>query len=316
LAACEPAPIVSITTTFRPISVDVRNTLFNPADANNPATQGLGVTSLSLAVETDPAPPGGAWTASLVADSRDLTAAANGYTRVSIPLDGKLLSVTATAQTASGTFTQALTAYPGSTVYQGWTDFANVVKFRLAYSVGSPVSESYLSLSVAPKGGSAATVRADSGASATSNPENKGLTDRSATLVSRMAAVQIRLDENPAGITYNVYTAVIDKDIDTLYNPDVNFAGTYVTDPWTPAWTYAEIAGTGRSVGGTVYTLSKYRPTAYNAVDPQGDGMLAIEIDLRTSTDPKLTDKFLLVGVTVTSGDLSVPVDVLCLDIQ
>ncbi len=110
----------------------------------------------------------------------------------------------------------------------------------------------------------------------------------------------------PAASPWNTCTGLV----------GVNFDAIYVNDPWTPAWTYTEIAGTGRSVGGTVYKLSKYQTAAFDATDPQDEGKLAILINLQASTDPDLLDKYILIGVTVTAADLSVPVDVLCLSIE
>ena len=311
LTAC-PEVVVPIVTAPRTISIDVRNALFDSPDPSNPATQGLGATSLTLAVTTDPATGGG--DATIGTTDLDLTAEANGYTRVSIDVEGTLVSVDATADTPAGVFTQTLIDYPGEDVYQGWVAFANVLKFRLGYAVATPVEESSLSLSVAPRGGADVTVRADSGVAGTD--QNPGFTDRSADLNSGEVAVRVDLDENPTDVTFDVYTAVVEQDIATLYDPAVNFEGTYATDPWSPAWTYAQIAGEGRSVGGTVYTLTRYREAPFNAADPHADGKRALFLDLTTGGDPDFLDKYLLVGIIVTAEGLSLPVDVLCLDIE
>lgn len=313
VTAC-PDVVVPIVTGERTIYVDVRNAMFDAPDPDNPTGQGVGATELTLSVVTDPAAPDGAWTATLAAADLDLDPASIGYTRVPIDVEGTLLRVEVEVATPAGTLSETLSDYPGEGIYQGWVAFANVLKYRLGYTVADPVEESTLWLSVAPRGGSDVALCADTGPAGTDT--NRGLTDRSADLESGEVAVQVALDENPVDVTLAVYTAVVDLDIAALYDPAVSFEGTYVSDPWSPAWSYTQIAGEGRSVGGVLYTLESYREVPFDADDPHGDGKHALLITAGSGGDPDLLEKYLLVAIVVTASGLSVPLDVLCLDIE
>ena len=81
--------------------------------------------------------------------------------------------------------------------------------------------------------------------------------------------------------------------------------------------TYEEIISTGKNVGGDIFVLQRHTTAGpWNIADPMGDGFDSGLIDLTTSTDESITDKYLLLAFILHYGTLSAPVDVYCIDIE
>lgn len=320
LGACETPVGPPEISAARTIKVDVRNTIFNAPGLTYPAIAGLGATEVKISVTTEPGPSGGGtWDAVLPAAGIDNGATANGYTQVSIPVEGVLKKVRVEAAAPTGTFSVETSEYDGTYEFLGWDTFANIEKLKLSYFADpDDVSKSALSLNVAPRGGANALLIADIGALGSGNPSNRNQTDRSATLASLDLALRPQLSENLSDISYDVYYAFVDEELSVKYNADIGLGGTYYEDPWEPDWTMFEIMF-GKSIAGKTYTLKKMPGNSFSVVNPMGDGLTSLLIDLPTLKSNVSAAEFLLVTVVVhygTENVLSAALDVACLDIE
>ena len=80
-----------------------------------------------------------------------------------------------------------------------------------------------------------------------------------AALTSLQIAVEPVLSENPEGLTFDIYTLIVDEDLRELYKPGyLNDSADYEHYPWADVWTYAELTETGRQIGADEYSFEKY----------------------------------------------------------
>ncbi len=311
----------------RDFYIDFRNTLFNSASETDPADRGLGIDSVTVTVTTEnDAGEQVEYTKEITAADVD-TSAGYAYSQVPVPIEGKIVSITADTTDTDGdvALSAVLTEESGEWDYFGWTVFPNIDKVKIDFSVDPDTPESSLfRLLVCPRGGDSPDILFDSGEQAAA-----GNTDRWDEPATKQIAVQIKFAEYPGDpteletdegdVTFDVYTAVAEENIAIVYNDAVNYDALYTPTPWNDSWTYKEITSSGKTVGGELYELSKYNESGkYNAVDPKGeeDGKKAFIIDLSSSEDENLTDKYLLVAVIMYYRGLAAPLDVLCIDIE
>ncbi len=302
-----------VVTEPRDFIVNVKNTLFNQPTESDPSMAGLGTPSVTITIITEDSSRNEIENEAVLTQEGIDTAA--DYTRVSITIEGEFIRVEA----ESGTLFVELNEDNYNLTpdiewpYYGWTAFANVEKVKLGFSLNrSDPAASTLRLLICPRGGSTPEVLVDSGPQTGS-----GLTDRGAALVSKQISFTLTPAENPAGLSYDVYTLVVEKNLAVTYNPAITFEATYETNPWSDRWTYEEITSTGKNIGGETYVLQRLTTGGpWNITDPMGDGFDSGLIDLTTSADETITDKYLLLAYILHYGTLSVPVDVYCIDIE
>ena len=313
LAGCPPVYEGEIITEARSLLVDVKNNLFSSSNLLTQWQRGLGLSEVQLTVICeDAAGEEVAFKYTMEAGEVDNTYA---YTQLPIEIEGTLLRVTARAEQGTDTFTASLADKKPGDIYQGWTAFANIQKVKLDYQLNQEdFSQSRLELAPGLRGGSNARVLVDSGvqadyAATTSYPD----------LGQKEIAVEVLLSEHPAGITFDLYTLVVNENLSSAYDVEASFEANYNYYPWSSLWTYAEITSTGKTVGGeeNIYVLEKYNSDPLAVYAPLGNGNgTACLIDLTTMSDPRLLDKALLIAVVLRYGDLQAPLDVVCVDID
>ena len=302
----------SILTDPRIFVIDVENAMFNDAAAANAWERGLGLNNLTLTVYTRDA--AGVETSAVQAVTTGDLVATYSCTRFNLSISGTLLRVEASGSTSTGTaYTAVINDKSSTDEFAGWTEFANCLKLKLGFVLDNADSSgNSLFFRVAPLGWSSTVLDYDAGVQAAGS----GFTDRAGVLTAKQIAFQPRTQENPTGLTYDVYTAVIDTNIAGLYNEDMNLNAYYTDTPWSALWTYEEITSTGRNVAGTVYTLTRYTTAPCDILNPAGDGYESFLVDLTTSADTSITDKYMLIAIVLHYGSLSVPARVICADIQ
>ena len=297
----------------RNIIIDVDNRVFNSQSAANGWEKGLGLDKLTFTVNLK---DGTSVTKDVIPGDLDPT---YNFTRVSIPLDGGILTgINAEGVSGSDTFTGAINDESPYDDYTGWEVFANVIKFKLGFQISDvDIKNSYLSLDICPRGGNSVTLKADSGVTAAADKQ----TDWAGTaLTSRQIAIEPVFNENPTGLTFDVYTLIVDKNLRDLYfgplNPDTG-GGYYEHYPWKENWAYSEITDTGLQIGDKTYKLAKYNKNPLTAIEPMGTGVgyNSYLIDLTTETsDP--VGKFLLIAVILKYDKLSIPAKMNIIEIK
>jgi hypothetical protein len=316
-----------IETEERDFYLDFKNTLFNSPSETDPKDRGLGIDSVMVTFTTENDDGEQAEYRKEITAADVDTSTGYDYSQVPVPIEGKIVSVTAETKDTDGdvALSAVLTEESGEWDYFGWTVFPNIDKVKIDFAVDPDTPESSLfRLLVCPRGGDSPDILFDSGEQATG-----GDTDRDDEVATKQIALEINFAEYPGDpaeletdegdVTFDVYTAVAEENIAIVYNDAVNFDALYTPTPWSDSWTYKEITSSGKTVGGELYELSKYNESVkYNAVDPMGneDGKKAFIIDLTGSEDENLTDKYLLVAVIMYYDGLAAPLDVLCIDIE
>lgn len=304
----------TILTGPRNIIIDVDNRVFNSQSAANDWEKGLGLSKITFTVNVE----GGSGNVEHEMLPADIDSTYN-FTQLSIPVDGKLISIDAAGSNSSDTFPSTISDESSYDDYSGWEVFANVIKFKLGFYIDtSSIVDSYLSMGICPRGGNSVTLKADSGVTAPADMQ----TDWAGTaLTSRQIAVEPVFNENPTGLTFDVYTLIVDKDLRSLYygplNPDDPNGGYYEHYPWKENWTYNEITDTGLQIGDKTYKLAKYNKNPLTAVEPMGtgSGYNAYLIDLSAeTTDP--VGKYLLIAVVLTYDKLSIPTKMNIIEIK
>ncbi|GEM_PF-6680267 len=287
----------------RNIIIDVDNRVFNSQDAANEWEKGLGLDKITFTVNLE----GGSGNVEQEMLPTDIDSTYN-FTQVSIPIEGKLLSINAVGSHGTDTFTAMINDESIFDDYAGWEVFANVLKFKLGFQISDDIANSYLAFSICPRGGNSVVLKYDSGVTAPADQQ----TDWGGTaLSSKQIAIEPVFNENPTGLTFDVYTLVVDKNLRDLYfgplNPDKD-GGYYQHHPWKEIWEYNEITKTGLQIGNKIYRLKKYNTDPLSAVEPMGDGVgyNSYLIDLTAeTTDP--VGKYLLIALILTYEGLSIP---------
>ncbi|RKX84407.1 MAG: hypothetical protein DRP57_05970, partial [Spirochaetes bacterium] len=253
----------------RNIIIDVDNRVFNSQSEANEWEKGLGLDKLTFTVNLE----GGSGNVEQTLLPADIDSTYN-FTQISIPVDGKLLSINAAGTHDTDTFTSSISDESSYDDYTGWEIFANVIKFKLGFYIdNSSITDSYLSLDICPRGGNSVALKADSGVTAPADMQ----TDWAGTaLTSRQIAIEPVFNENLTGLTFDVYTLIVEKNLRDLYfgplNPGED-GGYYEHYPWKENWTYNEITDTGLQIDDTVYKLNKYNTSdPLPAVEPMGPG--------------------------------------------
>jgi len=305
VSACPTPYQGAIDIESRVIRVDLPDVIFNPFAASAPATvRGVGAISAVVTVTTD-------------ADSYEAIIGSGGldavydYTQAAVTVTGRLVSVSVAVSTVSGqTFTAELDDWKDGSAYAGWTTFANVRKFRLCLKPGvETVTGSALSLEPGPRGGVGLRLLYDNHAT---DPDF-AYTDRgqAAALGSGVITVQPVWLENPAGLSYDVHSLVVNENLQALYDPLYSSAAEYWPDAWTGSWTVDEIrSATGKSVAGSKVALVR-QVTNLSAVNPLGDGNSSYRFSY-----PAYVGKYLVVALVVTDGQLSVPTQAVVIPIE
>ena len=294
----------------RQFRIDVSNGVFAATSHPDEWQRGLDATDVQLAVVAR-----GVDGEEVMYESTMLPAdvdATHPYTRVSITIEGVLLRVEAEVSTSSGdTFLSSVIDKSPVDSPGGWTVFANITRVKLGYIYnGGQFSDSAVQLAVTPRGGHATTLLVDSGVQS-----GGGVTDRGPDLVSQQLAVELVLHEHPGGLTFDVYTAVVDDDLPTLYDENLTTGGFYLEDPWSELWTFTEITDAGRSIASTIYSLARETASAVDVLDPQGDGKRAYLIDLTGTPPGQVLGQYLLIGVVLHGDALSAPLSVRSVEI-
>jgi hypothetical protein len=291
-----------VNTAERTIRVDVSDTLFNAYNEVIPTDRGIGATTVTVTVTTDVT----TYTGALAAGALD---AAYRYTQVPLTVSGTLLGVAVSVAAAGGqTFSAELTDWDDTESLSGWTTFANLLKFRLTAKIASgSVDGSALVLEPGPKGGTGLRLLCDTGVT---DPDF-GYTDRAATLAAGDVAIAPQWLENPAGLTYTLYAAVVNENLQALYDPVYNAEAEYAADPWTGAWTVDEITSiTGKSIAGDLVPVHRVAASV-DALDPMDDGLSSYLRDFSA-----YIGQYLILALVATDGALSVPSQVVIVPIE
>ena len=291
----------------RTITIDIDNDLYLEPDAANAWEQGPGVDSVSISIVLDT----GDVQASLAA--ADVTA--GDFTQLSQEVTGVLERVDVTAVNAAGV---AMAISIDDTAehehLHGWEIFANLQRFRIGFNGDSADdwASGYLTLDIAPTGGTGIRYIIDSGAVASPTTDWGG-----DPLTSKQLAVEPVLSENPVGLTFDIYTVIVGEDLRELYKPGyTNPDADYEHFPWADVWTFDELTSTGKQIGDTVYTMTKYNAgDPLNFAEPLGDGYKSFLIDLSTEADDPV-GKYLMFALVSHYDVLSVPASVEIVEIE
>lgn len=297
-SACDPYE-GAIREETRNITVDIDNSMFLEPGAANLWEQGPGIDTLTI---------------TFVLDSGDVVKefsasdATGEYTQLVQEVTGRLKRVDAAAVNAAGTAMQV--SIDDKTDYEeiyGWETFANLQRFRLGCNSNSADNwaDGFLTLDIAPRGGTALRFKIDSGVTASMTTDWGG-----APLTSLQLAVEPVLSENPAGITFDIYTLIVNEDLRAAYKPGyLNSDADYLYNFWTDVWTYTELTESGRQISDTVYKMTKYDTGgSLPFVEPSGEGSGydSFLIDLSGETESPV-GKFLMIAVISKHDVLSVP---------
>jgi hypothetical protein len=299
--SCDPDPFTgTIKDGIRNITIDVENSMFNlPTEALS-WEQGPGITDITFTIVLE----GGSGSVDKILTAAE--AASGNYTQIVQEVTGKLLRIDAIAKNAAGTsFAISIEDKPEYEIFSGWEIFANVTRFKLAYNGDSTDSwaDGFLALDIAPRGGTGIKFKIDSGVTASMTTDWGG-----AALTTRQLAVEPVLSENPAGLSFDIYTLIVDENLRENYKPGYITPGAdYEYNPWEDVWSFDEISSTGKVISDTTYTLTKDNsgdPLPF--VEPVAAGYNSFLIDL-TSEDDDPVGKFLLIAVVSKYDVLSVP---------
>ena len=305
MSSCDPGFTGTVKDGTRNIIVDVDNSMFRLPTAANAWEQGPGITDLKLTFVMEE--EGVTFDATLAAAD----AAAGDYTQLAVEVTGRLVRVDAEAAAADGAaVTVSIDDKPAYEEFHGWEIFANVQRFRIGYNGNSAEAwaDGYLTLDIAPRGGTSVRFKVDSGVTAA--PE----TDWGGTpLATRQFAFEPVLTENPAGLTFDVYTAVVDENLRDLYKPGyVTEGADYEYSPWKDVWTWDEVTTSGKQIGDQNVKLTKYNtgsPLPFSEPSGAGCGYDSFLVDLSAQEEDPV-GKFLLISLVVKSGTLEVPTKV------
>lgn len=288
----------------RDLIIDVENILFALPTETNSWEQGPGVTEIRFTIVLE----GGSGDVEEILETADLDAGYN-YTQLTIPVVGELKRVDANAYDGTTLlFSSTIEDKSSYDFFQGWEVFANVRKFKLGFhGYSEDWTAGYLVFNVAPRGGNNVAFNSDSGVTA---PGEENTDWGGAALTSRQIAVEPILHENPTGLTFDIYTLVVDENLREKYkqgylDPDAE----YEYNPWEDVWTYDEVTGTGKLIAGTTYTLNKYNAgDPLNFIEPEGSGSGydSFLIDLTGEAEDPV-GKFLLIALVMQFDILSVP---------
>lgn len=263
----------------RDITVDIDNSLFLEPDAVNVWEQGPGVNEVNVTFVLD----SGEVSAGLSAADAE----AGSYTQIVQEVSGVLERVDVKAATAAGSLiTASIDESAEHEQFHGWQIFANLQRFRLAYNGNTDDNwaSGYLTLDIAPNGGTGIRFLIDSGVTASMSTDWGG-----DSLTSKQIAVEPILSENPAGLSFDIYTLIVDEDLRERYKPGYsNTDADYEHYPWADVWSYEELTSTGKQIGGAVYRMGKYNGgSPLDFIEPSGDGSGydAFLIDLSDETD-------------------------------
>lgn len=289
----------------RNLIIDVDNRLFSPSDAAGFWEQGPEADKLVLTVSLD----GGQGNIEEIMLPGHVDNNWD-YTQLTVPVSGTLSRMDATAYKGdSQLYTVHISEKPSYEIFEGWETFANVTRFTVDLHVNTDDwSEGFLSLDISPRGYNSVSLQSDSGVTALADM----VTDWSGPpLTSRQIAIEPVLNENPAGLTFDLYCLVVDEDIKEIYKPDyLNDQANYEYYPWQDDWSFEEITETGKRVGDELYILSKYNTgDSLPFIEPYEAGYNSYLIDLSAETEDPL-GKYLLVALILKYGVLSVPASV------
>ena len=304
----------------RDIVIDVDNSIFNAVDAVNTWNQGPGVDKIVFTIaleDTD----GNAAPVEHTMLLTDLVSI-NNYTQLTVSVTGKLTQIDAQAFKGSTLLYSASIAASivdklSTDTFTGWEIFANVKKFKLGfYGNSDDWVSSYISLNIAPRGGNSVTYKVDSGVTA---PVDQKTDWVGVSLTSRQLAIEPILNENPTDMTFDIYTLVVDSNIQLEYDPLFNNDANYEDCPWENVWTYEEITDTGKQIGNATYKLTKYNtgdPLPF--IEPAGAdcGYNSFLVDPSIGAEDDPLGKFLMFVLVMKYDTLSVPTAIKIVEIK
>ncbi len=302
LMSCDPDPFTgTIKDGIRNITLDIENSMFNLPTAADAWDQGPGMTSLTVTIVLE------SGEVDVILTAADV--AAGDYTQLVKEVSGKLLRVDAAVVNAAGTtFSISIEDKAEYDEIAGWEIFANVTRFRLAYSGNSAESwaDGFLSLDIAPRGGTGLRFKIDSGVTTTMTTD----WPVASPLTTRQLAVEPVLSENPTGLSFDIYTAIVSENLREKYKPGYITPGAdYEYNPWEDVWTYDEVTLSGKLISDTTYTMTKYNsgdPLPFVEPSGTGNGYNSFLIDLSSEEDDPV-GKFLLIAVVMKWDVLTVP---------
>ncbi|GAB6091523.1 hypothetical protein [Spirochaeta dissipatitropha] len=306
LGSCPTPYTGDILLAERIIRVDIENRLFNVYGSPDSRTWlwGLGADKLTITVRTDAAD----FTHELRPSELDTS---YDYTAVAIEVHGRLLEVELSAGGIRN-YKAFIRDVPDPSYWEGWQTFANLTRFRAFPLIdGDSAAGSEIVLEAAPRGG--VGLLSDTGAG---DPDFVQ-TDRGHTLISGQIALQPQFREHPSGLEYYFYYTTVQEDLKSLYGVADNFDSGYFDDPWVDNWTVTEMTSTGRNVGVQNIRLIHSHTSPRDAMDPMGDGLRSILIDLtgRSNFDD-LIGRYLVGGLVIHADGLQVASRMVCIEIR
>lgn len=281
----------------RNIVIDLDNGIFKEPSAVNVWEQGPGIESLTVTYVL-----GGNETVKTISVD-EMTA--GDFPQLSHEVTGRLERIDVSAVNAAGTaMTVSIEDKSNDDEFFGWETFANLQRFRIGYNGNSADGwiSGYLTIDIAPLGGTSIRFKKDSGVTAQME------TDWNVSpLISGQLAIEPVLNENPVGLSFDVYTLVVDENLKDLYKPGyITTSANYEYNPWKDVWTYAELTGSGLKIGDTEYKMAKYNiGDSLPFTAPTENGIRSFLIDF--SSSPEVVGKYLMIAVVTKYDVLSVP---------
>ena len=259
------------------LAIDINNRVFADDEGEQEGySRRLGADSVEIYINSATTP-----TQTLLAADMDESDTAEGYTRVSVSYTGTLESVRLVATGANAYIESSNGVYSSvdSETYEdtiseigllsdleGISSFAAVEKIKMfpsdSYSTYSDIG---INIVCAPCWMTSPSVY--------TSESSAYLTERS--LTSGQIEIHPSWSENPEGMTIDVY--MVSSEYTKL--SDLSTA-----EGWSTAWTYDQITSTGRTVGGTLYTMTKQHDASLDAVYLGGDEMRSFLIEGLDST--------------------------------
>lgn len=301
----------TIKTLARDITIDIDNSMFLEPEAGNAWEQGPGVDEITITIVLD--------SGNVEAKLSAADIGSGDYSQITQEVTGTLERVDVLAVNAAGNpMTDSVENKDDDETFDGWQTFANLQRFVVDFSGDSADSwaSGFLSLNISPRGGTAVSIRIDSGVTDAADAVTDWAGD--AQTIGQLAVEPV-LSENPAGLTFDVYYAIVNEDLRELYKPE------YATDdanyehyPWEDVWTYTELTSSGKQISARVYTMAKYNAgDPWDYVEPAGDGCgyNSFLIDL-TSEEESPIGKYLMIALVSKYDNLSVPSRVEIIEIE
>lgn len=259
------------------LSIDINNRVFADDEGEQEGySRRLGADSVEIYINGADTPA-----ATLLAADKDEADTAEGYTRVSVTYSGSLESVRLVATGAndyvessngvyssvdSETYEDTITEVGIFSDLEGISSFSAVEKIKMypndSYSTYSDIG---ITVVCAPCWMTSPSVY--------TSESSAYLTERD--LSSGQIEIHPSWAENPEGMTIDVYM------VSSGYTKLSDMSS---SDGWSTAWTYDQITSTGRTVGGTLYTMSKQNESALNAIYLGGDEMRSFLVEGLDST--------------------------------